>query len=184
MNFTDLAILTRCKCNLGSNCKDPKLSNISKTQCTFSWTEGRKGQKEEEKTTVICPYVLSGLCTTDEDLNCVLCRGCTKDKVREIFFDDACAVAEAAGLPTPIDIYFNSGNKDNKKNKKGAKKVAMPIIKPKKDAKKVVEPVMEPINNAADSNNESDEDSKDRDEDSVDETESENLLKGVNESKP
>jgi hypothetical protein len=42
---------------------------------------------------------------------------------------------------------------------------------------------MEP-NNAADSNNESDDDSKDRDEDSVDETESENLLKGVNESKP
>ena len=141
-------------------------------------TEGRRKRKG------YCPYVLSGLCTRDEDLNCVLCRRCTKDKVEDKEFDDACAVAEAAGLPTPIDIYFNSGNKDNKKNKKGAKKVAMPIIKPKKDAKKVVEPVMEPINNAAESNNESDEDSKDRDEDSVDETESENLLKGVNESKP
>lgn len=122
MSFSATALFSRCYCLLGNDCKDYRLKNDFKVQCTFNWKEGTKRMKEDDKEIVFCPYVASGLCIIGESFESFLCSTCTAEALEEKAREKADTLAEEQGLPTSIDKIFSLTSKNAKKSSKTAKK--------------------------------------------------------------
>jgi hypothetical protein len=89
INLTSTALTNKCCCNLDI-CLDRKLTLSTKHQC-LTQTEYHGRHRVDSYR---CPYVFSGLCIAEEDINALMCKMYNFEKIEEELADQREELAE------------------------------------------------------------------------------------------